>query len=164
MENSSNGSWGKIILTIAGVIAVIAIAVNWDKIVAWFKGAPDSPKSDYDKCVQANSSKRDGESCVSCRPDGAGMASFEGTIKDGVCERVSSQPRPAYSNKVQVTKTGGTRTLVRDGAGNIVSPQNANIIPYGTVLTVIEVVTSPATYYNTTSGWIDANDVTVVAQ
>lgn len=157
----------QILIIVAIVLAIIFFALgirNWDRIMAFFSGKPASDKSGFDRCIESNKSKADGEACGNCIPEGSGQPSFAGTIRNGVCERTQdSTPAPTYSNRIQITKAGGTRTFTKDSGGNIVSPQSANFIPQGTVLQVTELVTSPAPYYNTIYGWIDANDATVVA-
>ena len=153
-----------VLSTLAG-IAIILLGIKYRKnIIAFFspKGNLPPSKSDYEKCVESNKAKADGVSCSNCVPDGSGMPNFNGTIVNGICVRVTSQP-VSDTKRIQITKEGGTRTFSKDSGGNIVSPQNANMIPKGAVLTVTQSVTSPAPYYNTMYGWIDANDATVVS-
>lgn len=162
----TNGKWGLGIFLafIAGII-LYAVGVNqkWWKNI--FAPNGESEKPEYKKCIESNKSKSDGEPCNNCIPEGSQQATFSGVIKNGICEKPTQQPepRPSFTNKIQIIKQGGTRTFATDSTGNIVSPQNANMVPQGTVLTFTKYITSPSTYYETQFGWIDGKDAVLVS-
>lgn len=167
METNGNGN-GKLLLgiflTIIGVIIVYAIGVSqkwWRNI---FSSKEEPEKSEYEKCVESNKSKADGAQCSNCVPEGSAQPAFQGKIVNGVCQQPTENPapRPTYTNKIRIIKQGGTRTFATDSTGNIVSPQNANMVPEGTVLTFTKYVTSPSTYYETQYGWIDGKGAVLV--
>lgn len=154
-----------VLLTIAGIIILVATIVNWDKIKALFSPVspapvPEPEKSDFEKCVEKNKSLADGAPCTNCMEEGSDTASFQGVIMNGVCQPT---PRQQTSNKIQITKDAGATTVGISGDGLPFSLQNAQVVPKGTVLVVTQWIPSPHVYYRTQAGWIDGDDAKVVA-
>lgn len=162
-------STGKIVfislLTLVGVLIIF----NWDalksKLQQWFGATPESEKSGYDKCVESHKSLADGASCTNCIPDGSAMANYNGIIKNGVCERIVLVEQNAIQGyKLQVTKPSGAFVYTRNPDGSIVASQGGATIPTGTTLVSDTLITSPAPYYRVVGGWVDGNDVALIAR
>lgn len=145
---------------IAGIIIyLIGISAGWWKNPFAPKTEPAPGKSDYDKCVEANKSKTDGEACGNCVSEGSGQPNFNGVIKDGVCVPKQESINIA-TIKYVVTNTNGAVIYNLSGS-NFSASVPVKKVPVNTQVEVIS-VSPDAKYVNTSLGWLDINDIGVI--
>lgn len=136
------------LIAIAGMI----IYFNRDKIFKPRQEPSQSPeKNAYEKCVEANKSKKDGEECSNCTAEGSGMPSFNGVIKDGVCVQKEKEKR-----YVIINQSGAPIYLLQ--GGNFTAPQQGSKVPFRTEVK-IEAVSPNRDFYRTQYGWLHYRDV-----
>jgi|ERR1051326_2583307 hypothetical protein len=132
------------------IVYLIGIAVGWWKN-PFITPAPS--KSDYDKCVEANKSKADGENCSFCIEPGNSEIYEKGIIKNGKCVIQT----PDVSRKYVVSNPQGATVYTLQG-NMFVAPRIPNKIPAGTQIKILS-ISMDGKYVNTQSGWILATDI-----
>lgn len=161
MANENGGGLrtiGIVAIVLAGIYVLVSLIKGVWNPAKWFVSAPQ-PNA-YDKCVADNKAKKDGDPCTSCVDTANGQTGtpFQGTIVNGACTKTTT----TQSYQIKITKQPSAQVYTRDASGNFVSPVIPKTIAFGTVLGVIGVDKNPASYYNTTAGWISANDSAVI--
>lgn len=149
-----------VLLTIAAIIVIAAVSLNWSKIKDFFAGnydgkackTSDGKDGTYKDGVCTASAPAEGSACM--------IGSDAGTIVNGVC--VKNQAAQRRATQIQITNPNGANTLAYQNGG-FVTPNTSVLIPVGTILPIIGYVPSPKVYYNTPQGWIDGNDAKLYA-
>lgn len=144
-----------IILAIIAAAYVIISAVKGTlNPFKWF--VPKLSESDRDKCIAKNKSLADGVDCTNC-PQGQGI-SFNGVIKNGDCIPKEFVPQK-QTYKIEVTNQAGAHVYQMQG-NNFTG--TSTVIAFGTKRTATELITTPATYFKISEGWLSSNDVNVI--
>lgn len=159
MTSAEKWSLGIVLTFIGGIILyIVGVGQGWWRNIF----SPVVTESDYAKCVALNKSKRDGEPCTNCVPEGSLIPNFRGAIQNGECVRIAVQseilkPR-VYRLKVK-SPAGAYAYSMQNG--NFVAKQGSPTFPVDSNIIAVQYVDKPAPYYRTKQGyWIDAKDVT----
>lgn len=149
---------GIAITVVAGIILYfVGVAQGWWRnIFATPEPAPAPEKSEYEKCIDVNKAKQDGDACTSCVPANSSEVIFNGEIKDGEC-KVKAVTAPPIAKRFMVGNPNGA--LVYTYSNNVwMSPRTPNRIAYGTEVQ-ITAMSPDKKYMNTNKGWLASSDI-----
>lgn len=151
--------WFAIFIIALIIIYFIGVAQwGWKNIFA--PKPPIITQTDAEKCTQANKSKKDGEVCSNCVPEGSGMPNYNGVIKDGICvAKPEATPAPAIKKYVVSNQKGATIYSLQQGT--FVPPRIPNVVPYGTQITILAIHQNQQ-FANTAYGWLKLTDIGIV--
>lgn len=143
------------------IAAVVLTIIFWKNVKAFFTTPADIPKSDFQKCKEANAAKPDGEACFNCVAEGSGQPNFNGVIKDGICT-VKPEAAPTFQVvQLTVINPNGAKVYALQN-NNFVAPINAQTLALNTVLYLNTLVERGGYIKISNADWILRADVQVV--
>lgn len=129
----------------------------WRNIFATPEPTPAPDKSEYEKCIDVNKAKQDGDACTSCVPANSSEAVFNGEIKSGECQRKAATPAPAIIKRYMIGNQNGALVYTYSN-GTWMTPKTPNRVTYGTEVRIIA-MSPDKLYMNTNKGWLAASDI-----